>query len=212
MNSENKQATVDKEIQKYFKFSHLKALSNIFAATYSLTMKLRTILSAGVVLSLVACNTTTPERYFDVSVLNANTLGRFGGKEIYEMLQEAPQTYDEKSKKMVSSSYVDHVKFRIAYAEKAYQDIQALPETEETKAMIEASKDLFGYAIDKEKNGYLSIAAMKDAHAAEDSIKQAAVSFNQQYADAFGQKYDKLMELGKAYADKHHIKVEFHKF
>jgi hypothetical protein len=175
-------------------------------------MKLRSILSAGIMLSLAACNTTTPERYFDVSVLNANTIGRFGGKEIYEMLQEAPQSYDEKSKKMVSSSYVDYVKFKMAYTEKAYKDVQALPETEETKSMIDASKDLFGYTIDKEKDGYLAIAAMKDAHAADDSIKQAAVNFEQQYVDAFGKKYDKLMELGKAYAEKHHIKVEFHKF
>ena len=175
-------------------------------------MKLRFILSAGLVLSLAACNTATPEHSFDVAVLNAITLSRFGGKEIYEMLQETPQSYDEKSKKMVQSSYVDHVKFRIMYAEKAYKDVQALSETEETKPMIETSRDLFGYTIDKEKNGYLSIAAMKDAHVADDSIKLAAVRFNELYQDAFSKKYDKLMELGKAYADKHHIKVEFHKF
>jgi len=175
-------------------------------------MKLQFILSAGVVLSLAACNTATPERSFDVAVLNANTLARFGGKEIYGLLQETPQSFDEKSKQMVQSSYVDHVKFRIAYSEKAYKDVQALPETEETKPMIEASRDLFAYAIDKEKNGYLSIAAMKDAHVSEDSIQLAAVRFNEQYQDAFGKKYEKLMELGKAFADKHHIKVEFHKF
>ncbi|MFL5743152.1 MAG: hypothetical protein ACJ751_00705 [Niastella sp.] len=175
-------------------------------------MKLRFILSAGVVLSLAACNTPTPEHSFDVAVLNANTFARFGGKEIYEMLQETPQSYDEKSKKMVQSSYVDHVKFRLMYAEKAYKDVQALSETEETKPMIEASRDLFGYTIDKEKNGYLSIAAMKDAHVADDSIKLAAVRFEQLYQNAFSEKYKKLMELGKVYADKHHIKVEFHKF
>jgi hypothetical protein len=175
-------------------------------------MKLQFIVSAGIALSLAACNTATPERTFDISVLNANTLSRFGGKEIYDMLQETPQSYDEKSKKMVQSSYVDHVKFRIAYAEKAYKDVQALPETEETKPMIEASRDLFSYTIDKQKNGYLSIAAMKDAHVADDSIKMAAVKFNELYEGPFSQKYDKLMELGKAFADKHHIKVEFHKF
>lgn len=175
-------------------------------------MKLPSIFSAGLLLALAACNTATPEHTFDVSVLNANTLSRFGGKEIYEMLKEPPQTYDEKSKQMVQSSYVDHVKFRIMYAEKAYKDVQALSETEETKPMIEASKDLFGYTVDKQQNGYLSIAAMKDAHVSDDSIELAAVKFNDLYQTAFSQKYDKLMELGKAYADKHHIKVEFHKF
>jgi hypothetical protein len=175
-------------------------------------MKLKFIVSAGIGLLLAACNTATPEKYFDVAVLNANTLSRFGGKEIYEMLKETPQSYDEKSKQMVQSSYVDHVKFRIMYAEKAYKDVQALTETEETKPMIEASKDLFGYTVDKQKNGYLSIAAMKDAHVPDDSIELAAVKFNELYQTAFSQKYDKLMELGKAYADKHHIKVEFHKF
>lgn len=175
-------------------------------------MKLRFILLAGMVLFFAACNTTTPERYFSVSVLNANGVGRFGGKEIYDMLQETPQSYDEKSKKMMPSSYVDHVKFRISYDENAYKDVQALSVTEETKPMIEASKDLFGFAIDKEKDGYLSIAAMKDAHVADDSIKQAAVKFDQLYYEAFSQKYNKLMALGKAYADKHNIKVKFNAF
>ena len=175
-------------------------------------MKLRFILLAGLVLFSAACNMTKPEKYFDVSVLNANLVGRFGGKEIYQMLQETPQTYDEKSKKMVKSSYYDRVKFRISYMEKAYKDVQALSETEETKPMIEASKDLFVYTIDKVNNGYLSIAAMKDAHVADDSIKQAAVNFDQLYYEAFSKKYNKLMELGKAYADKHDIKVKFHEF
>lgn len=175
-------------------------------------MKLRFILSAGVVLFFAACNMTTPKKYFDVSVLNANGVGRFGGKEIYDMLQEKPQSYDEKSKKMVPASYLDHVKFRISYDEQAYKDVQALPVTEETKPMIEASKDMFGYAIEKEKDGYLSIAAMKDAHIGDDSIKQAAVKFDELYYEAFSQKYNKLMELGKAYADKHNIKVKFHAF
>jgi len=175
-------------------------------------MKLRTILSTGLAFSLAACNTVTPEKAFDVAVLNANTLSRFGGKEIFEMLQEPPQAYDEKTKQMAQSSYVDHVKFRIAYSEKAYNDVQALAATEETKPMIEASKDLFSYTIDKEKNGYLSIAAMKDAHVSDDSIKLAAIKFEQLYQQAFSQKYDKLMDLGKTFADKHHIKVEFHKF
>ncbi|MCS3798963.1 hypothetical protein [Niastella sp. OAS944] len=175
-------------------------------------MKLRFILSAGVVLFFAACNMTKPEKYFDVSVLNANLVGRFGGKEIYDMLQETPQSYDEKSKKMVPSSYYDRVKFSISYMEKAYKDVQALSETEETKPMIEASKDLFGYTLDKVKNGYLSIAAMKDAHVADDSIKQAAVNFDQLYYEAFSKKYNKLMDLGKAYADKHDIKVKFNAF
>lgn len=175
-------------------------------------MKLKSILSAGIVLSLAACNTTTPERYFDVAVLNANAISRFGGKEIYEMLKETPQSYDEKSKAMVQSSYVDHVKFRITYAEKAYKDVQALKETEDAKPILDASKDLFGFTVDKEKNGYLSIAALKDAHVSEDSIKQVAVGFDEQYQNAFSQKYDKLMELGKAYANKHNIKVQFNKF
>ncbi|KAA2242942.1 hypothetical protein F0L74_10480 [Chitinophaga agrisoli] len=175
-------------------------------------MKRRNILSVGLMLSLSACNMTTPEEYFDRTVLNANLISHFGGKEIYDMLQGDPQSYDEKSKKMVPSSYVDQVKWRIGSTEKAYKDILEMKETEETKAMLEASKDLFSFAVDKEKNGYLSIAAMKDAHAPDDSIKQAVSNFDQQYQDTFGQKYDKLMELGKAYADKNHLKVGFTKF
>lgn len=175
-------------------------------------MKLRALSSIGAVLLFTACNMTSPDKYFDVSVLNANAISSFGGKEIYQMLQETPQAYDDKTKKMITSSYVDHVKFRIAYAEKAYKDVQALTETEDAKPILDASKDLFSYTVENEKSGYLTIAAMKDAHAADDSIKQAAVIFDQQFRDGFDKKYDKLMEVGKAYATKHNIKVEFNKF
>jgi uncharacterized protein (DUF1330 family) len=175
-------------------------------------MNLRNILSVGLILSLSACNMTTPDQYFDTAVLNANAISHFGGKEIYESLQAAPQAYDDKSKKMVTSTYVDCVKMKIQYPEKAYNDVLALKETAETKPMLDASKDLFSFAVDKEKNGYLAIAAMKDANQPDDSIKQAAIKFDEQYQETFSKKYDKLMEVGKAFADKNHIKVEFNKF
>ena len=83
------------------------------------------------------------------------------------------------------------------YTEKAYKDVQALSETEETKPMIETSRDLFGYTIDKEKNGYLSIAAMKDAHVQMIRSSWLLLKLNELYQDALSKKYDKLMELGK---------------
>ena len=113
--------------------------------------------------ALTACNMTSPEKYFDVTVLNSNTITQFGGKEIYDWLHENPQTYNAQTKQMAPSSYVDCVKFKFSFAEKALQDIQALPVTEEAKPMIEASKDLFGFAVDKEKTGYVSIAALKES-------------------------------------------------
>lgn len=151
----------------------------------------------------------TPEKSFDVAVLNSNTITSFSGKEIYGWLQSPPQVYDIKSKQMVASSYVDYVKFKFSYAEKALKDIQALPVTEETKPMIEASKDLFAYAVDKEENGYVAIATMKDKHMADDQIKVAAIDFNNKYMPEFEQKYNKLMDIGKGFAAKHNIKATF---
>lgn len=159
---------------------------------------------------LSSCTMTSPERYFDIAVLNSNTISQFGGKEIYDWLRTQPQTYDEKSKQMVTSSYVDYVKFKFSYAEKALRDIEALTVTEDTKPMIEASRDLFSYAVDKERSGYVSIAAMKDHHASDEEIKAAAIDFNKQFQAEFGQKYDKMIEIGKAYAGKHNIKADFH--
>ena len=158
---------------------------------------------------LFSCNMVTPEKAFDVAVLNTNTITSFGGREIYDWLQSPPMAYDAKSKQMVASSYVDCVKFKFSYAEKALKDIQELPVTEETKPMIEASKDLFAYAVDKEEKGYVAIAKMKDDHAPDDQIAAAAADFTDKYRAEFQQKYDKLVEIGKGFAAKHDIKATF---
>jgi hypothetical protein len=158
---------------------------------------------------LLACNFASPENYFDRAVLNSNAISRFGSTEIKEWLSSKPEIYDQQKKAMVPSSYVDFFKFKMSYAEKALNDIADLKETAETKPMLDASKALFSFVLQKEKSAYLDIARMKDQNMPDAAIRQAIARFDDQNLQPFSDKYDVLIKLGKTYADKHHIQVSF---
>ena len=73
------------------------------------------ILIAG---SLVtSCSNFSPEKTFDIAVLNSNLLSRFGSKEISSKLESEALVYDESQKKMIPSSYQDAFKYDISNLE-----------------------------------------------------------------------------------------------
>ncbi|MBZ4044033.1 hypothetical protein [Flavobacterium hibisci] len=74
------------------------------------------VVIAGSLIS-TSCSNLSPEKTFDIAVLNSNLLSRFGGKEISNKLESEPQVYDESQKKMIPSSYQDAFKYDISNLE-----------------------------------------------------------------------------------------------
>lgn len=160
-------------------------------------------------LVFTSCNNLSPEKTFDVAVLNSNLLSRFGGKEISDKLQTEAQVYDENQKKMIPSSYYDSFKYDITNLETRFQTIKDIPEDEDNKEILQASKDLFSYAIAKQKEGYLPIAKLKDEKASPEQIQKAIADFDASTQTEVDAKFNKLMTAGKAYAEKHNIDAKF---
>lgn len=156
-----------------------------------------------------SCNNHSPEKTFDIAVLNSNLLSRFGGKEISDKLQTEAQVYDESQKKMIPSSYYDSFKYDITNLETRFQTIKDIAEDEDNKEILQASKELFSYVISKQKEGYLPIAKMKDEKASPEQIQKAIVDFDTSTQNEVDAKFNKLMTAGKAYAEKHNIDAKF---
>ena len=113
-------------------------------------------------LTFTSCNSVSPQKTFEIAALNSNLLSRLGSKDINFKLESEPQIYEESQKKMVSSSYYDAFKYDITNLETRFQTIKDIAEDDDNKELLQASKDLFSYAIAKQKEGYLPIAKLKD--------------------------------------------------
>lgn len=167
------------------------------------------VLLITVSLTFTSCNNFSPEKTFDVAVLNSNLLSRFGGKEINDKLKYDAQVYDETQKKMVPSSYQDAFKYDISNLEIRLKSISEITEDDDNKELLQASKDLFSYVISKQKDGYLPIAKMKDEKASPEQIQTAIADFDASTQSEADAKFNKLMTVGKAYAEKHNIDAKF---
>lgn len=160
--------------------------------------------------SLVAtsCTNLSPEKTFEIAALNSNLLSRFGSKEINEKLQSEPQVYEESQKKMIPSSYYDAFKYDITNLETRFQTIKDIAEDDDNKELLQASKDLFSYAIAKQKEGYLPIAKLKDEKASPEEIEKAIADFDASTQSEINAKFTKLMTVAQAYVDKHNINAK----
>ncbi|WP_338841710.1 hypothetical protein [Flavobacterium ginsenosidimutans] len=165
------------------------------------------VLIAGSLVSS-SCTNLSPEKTFEIAVLNSNLLSRFGSKEINEKLQSEAQIYDENQKKMVPSSYYDSFKYDITNLETRFQTIKDIAEDDDNKELLQASKDLFAYAIAKQKEGYLPIAKLKDEKASQEQIQKAIADFDASTQSEIDAKFTKLMNVAQAYVDKHDINAK----
>lgn len=163
-----------------------------------------------ITISLIAtsCTNLSPEKTFEIAALNSNLLSRFGSKDINFKLESEPQIYDESQKKMIPSSYYDYFKFDIANLETQLKKIQEIEEDDDNKELLQASKDLFSYAIAKQKEGYLPIAKMKDEKASPEQIEKAIADFDASTQKDIDAKFTKLMNAAQAYVDKHNINAK----
>lgn len=156
-----------------------------------------------------SCTNLSPEKTFELAALNSNLLSRFGSKDINFKLESEPQVYDETQKKMIPSSYYGYFKFEISNLETQYKRITEISEDDDNRELLKASRDLFGYAIAKEKEGYLPIAKMKDEKASPEQIEKAITDFDASTQNEIDSKFTKLMTVAKAYSEKHKINAKF---
>jgi len=158
----------------------------------------------------VGCNTATPEKYFDVAVLNVNTVVGFANDGLHRQLDQpsvklvegtTDQTTPMKRKEVIDQD--------IKSIEETLDKVKGLHETDETKEMLRRSIALYEYVLPVYKNEYVQLAKLYDENASPETIASATKAITDKYFTGFAKLHDQLMESGKLYADRHNIKVNW---
>lgn len=157
-----------------------------------------------------ACNTATPENYFDRTVLNINMLHGFATDGLQRELESPSVKMVEGSKDqfapMKRKEVIDE---KIQFIEANAEEVRQLKQTDDTKEMLQASIAVYNFALPVYKNEYMQLAKLYDDGASAEQIQALEKSIEEKYSSKFGALFDKLTTAGKQYAEKNNIKVNW---
>jgi len=158
----------------------------------------------------IACNTTTPENYFDITVLNCNMMRGFANDELQRELDNPTvKTIDGSKDQFAPVKRREIIESKIKYLEENMKKIKLLKETEDTKDILRASLALNEYVLPVYKSEYQQLAKLYDNGAAKEEIQSLSQAIHDKYYSKFGELFSKLVAAGKPYAEKNNIKVNW---
>jgi len=159
---------------------------------------------------LPACNTATPENYFDRAVLNCNMMMGFASDgQQRELDQPSVKLVEGTKDQTAPMKRKEVIEQKIAYLDEAYAKIKNLQETDDTKEMLHASIALYDYVLPVYKSEYTQLAKLYDEGASSQQIASFSKSISDKYFAGFEDRFNKLTAAGKPYAAKHNIKVNW---
>jgi hypothetical protein len=168
------------------------------------------LVAFGVGSFLSSCNFASPETYFDEAVLNVNLITPFGGQAALNSLAQpsvklVPGTKD-RAAPMARKEIVEN---QIQNVEANLGKIKALPDSEETRDMVQISIRLHELVLQAYKTEYLELAKLYDEGGSEGERLLKAQEIDTKYLAGYQTLFRRLIELGKPFAAKHNIKVDW---
>lgn len=159
-------------------------------------------------ITAMACQMpASPEKYFDAAALNANAVSHFGSDYFITALGY--------SKRPIAAgagadqyNYEQQIGFAIKRVEGYLKNVNGLMSTRDTKALLDASRDLFLFTLESYRTDHLQIAKMIDRKAPEEAVAKAMEALDKKSYETFLIKYDKLHDIGVQYAKDHDIQVK----
>jgi hypothetical protein len=156
------------------------------------------------------CNSASPEKYFDVAVLSANSMQGFAGEGMWRELESpSVKMIDGDINKSTPMKRKEIVDSKIESIEPNLEELEQLKETGDTKDILQAAIALHKYVLPVYKNEYQQLAKLYDENAAKETIQAYTRSIYDKYFSTFAALHDKLTAAGKVYAEKHKIKVNW---
>ncbi|SES01708.1 hypothetical protein [Pedobacter rhizosphaerae] len=178
-----------------------------------LHFSVKKILSIFSVLSifLLSSCTETPEKFFDITVLNTNVINDFASPDLARHIDDEAKEYPNiPSSKKKGDEAVTTVKNKILYLEQALEKVKKISASGDEEKEIKAlSTALYEMAIPVYKNEYLAYANLCDQKGSQEAKDAIIKDIDQKYAATFEQQYTELMEKGKAYAAANNIPVNW---
>ncbi len=160
-------------------------------------------------LCFTGCETATPQNYFDRAVLNSNMVVGFANKGLLRQLESTSITMDPKTGKEMPMNRIDVIKQDIRFLEEHMEKLNNLKPTTDSKEMLQASIAMYEYVMPVYKNEYVQLADMFDRGQSKEQINAFANTIHARHAERFDMLYKKLISVGKQYAARHNIVVNW---
>jgi hypothetical protein len=159
---------------------------------------------------LTSCNNATPANYFDEAVLNVNLITPFGGQAALRSLAHpsvklVPGTKDQTTP-MTRKEIVED---QIQRVEGNLIKIKGLPDSAETRDMVQTSIKLHEFVLPVYKAEYRELAKLYDEGGSQQERVSKAQAIDAKFLAGYQTLFHRLVELGKIYAANHKIKVEW---
>jgi hypothetical protein len=159
------------------------------------------------VITAMACQMpASPEKYFDAAALNAGAVSHFGSDYFITALGYSKRTVATGAS-AGEYSYEQQIGFAIQRVERYLKNVDGLLPTKDTKALLDASKDLFRFTLESYRTDHLQIARMIDRKAPQEEVAKAMEALDKKSYEAFLARYDRLYNIGTQYAKEHDIQL-----
>ena len=170
------------------------------------------LIKSYLVLILASCNTVSNERYFDLAVLNCNTLTGFADDGLLRELDNPSLKLKDGTKDQpIAMKRIEVIASKVRSIEHDFNNLKELKGTNDTKEMLHASIALYSYVLPVYKTAYMQLAILYDGGAPKMERAILEQNIHDKYHPEFKKLYDKLIDLGKRYAAEHHIDVRWAK-
>lgn len=159
-------------------------------------------------LFFTACNNLSPEKTFEIAVLNSNMVVGFASDRLLREL-ESPSVKLTEDGKTASMQRSEVIQSKIDFSEGVLKKLKGIKETDDTKEMIAASTALYNYILPVYKTEYQQLAKLYDENASTESILAKSQAIHDKYYPGFDSLYNELINIGKGFAQKHNITVHW---
>ena len=156
-----------------------------------------------------ACNNLSPEKTFEIAVLNSNMVVGFANERLSRELESPSVKLAEDGKTVIAMTRKEVIQSKIDFAEENLKKLKAMKETEDTKEMIAASVGLYQYIVPVYKTEYQQLAKLYDENASAETIQTQSQAIHDKYYQGFDVLYNKLINIGKSFAQRHSITVHW---
>jgi len=168
------------------------------------------LLLTGGCYQFIACNSSTPEEYFGVAILNLNMMHGFAGTGLQRELESpSVKMVDGNIDNIVPMKRKEIIDDKIQILENNQEKLKALKETDDTRDILKASAAIYDYVLPVYKNEYTELAKLYDENSPNEKIQSFGQAISDKYYAGYEHLFQKLTTAGRAFADKNGIKVNW---
>ena len=179
-------------------YKKLKMKKNLFLMTLILN-----------VFFFTSCNMTSPGEYFDIAVLNCNSLIGFADDGPRGEFASPSVKAANNSAGFAPMQRKEVIDLKITMLDNNFSKLNSLKQTEDAKEILQYSKALYEFVLPVYKTEYVQLAALYDAGAAKEEIQSLEERIHEKYYPGFSESYNRLISNGKVYAKRHNIDVKW---